>query len=91
VMLWAASSLRCARHSKNWACAPRVPRRVFKVLETWPTKADQCAYTYRKSEGINLSQLLAITDHFGGISKARAKELGYEVLQGEAWIERHSQ
>jgi glutamate dehydrogenase len=50
-------------------------------------QADQCAYTYRKSEGINLSQLLAITDHFGGISKAKAKELGYEVLPGEAWIE----
>ena len=27
------------------------------------------------------------TDHFGGISKAKAKELGYEVLPGEAWIE----
>jgi glutamate dehydrogenase (NAD(P)+) len=50
-------------------------------------QADQCAYTYRKSEGINLSQLLAITDHFGGISKAKAKELGYEALPGEAWIE----
>jgi len=50
-------------------------------------QADQCAYTYRKSEGINLSQLLLITDHFGGINKAKAKELGYEVLPGEAWIE----
>ena len=50
-------------------------------------QADQCAYTYRKSEGINLSQLLAITDHFGGINKAKAKELGYQVLPGEAWIE----
>jgi len=50
-------------------------------------QADQCAYTYRKSEGINLSQLLSITDHFGGINKTKAKELGYEMLPGEAWIE----
>lgn len=49
-------------------------------------QSDQCAYTYRKSEGINLSQLLSITDHFGGINKTKAKELGYEVLPGEEWI-----
>ena len=30
---------------------------------------------------------MSITDHFGGINKAKAKELGYEVLPGEAWIE----
>jgi glutamate dehydrogenase/leucine dehydrogenase len=59
---------------------------TVRALSCWD-QADQCAYTYRKSEGINLSQLLAITDHFGGISKAKAKELGYEVFPGEAWIE----
>jgi glutamate dehydrogenase len=63
----------------------RLGGRVISV-SCWD-QADQCAYTYRKSEGINLSQLLSITDHFGGINKAKAKELGYEVLRGEAWIE----
>ena len=29
----------------------------------------------------------SITDHFGGINKGKAKELGYEVLPGEAWLE----
>ena len=29
----------------------------------------------------------AITDRFGGIDKAKAKDLGYEVLPGDAWIE----
>jgi glutamate dehydrogenase (NAD(P)+) len=50
-------------------------------------QADQCAYTYRMRAGINLTQLLSITDHFGGIDKGKAKQLGYEVLPGEAWIE----
>lgn len=48
---------------------------------------DQCAYTYRKLSGIDEEQLLKITDKFGGINKAKAKELGYELLPGEAWIE----
>ena len=48
---------------------------------------DESAYTYRKRGGIDLGQLLSITDHFGGINKSKAKELGYEVLPGEAWLE----
>ena len=28
-----------------------------------------------------------ITDRFGGIDKAKAKDLGYEVLPGDAWID----
>jgi glutamate dehydrogenase len=50
-------------------------------------QADQCSYTYRKLDGIDLEQLLSITDRFGGINQAKAKELGYEILPGEAWIE----
>jgi len=50
-------------------------------------QADQCAYTYRKRDGIDLQQLSSITDHFGGINKHKAADLGYEVLSGDAWIE----
>lgn len=50
-------------------------------------QADQCAYTYRKRPGIDLPELLSITDRFGGINKNKAQELGYELLPGEAWIE----
>ena len=50
-------------------------------------QADQCSYTYRKREGVDLQQLLAITDRFGGINKSKAKEVGYEVLPGDVWIE----
>ena len=50
-------------------------------------QGDQCSYTYRKAGGIDLDQLLSITDHFGGIDKVKAQEFGYELLPGEAWIE----
>jgi glutamate dehydrogenase (NAD(P)+) len=48
---------------------------------------DQCSYTFKKESGINLRDLLKITDKFGGIEKEKAKELGYEVLDGGAWID----
>ncbi len=56
------------------------------AVSCWDQK-DQLSYTYRKLDGINLEQLLSITDKFGGIDKSKAKELGYEILPAEAWIE----
>jgi glutamate dehydrogenase len=50
-------------------------------------QSDQCSYTYRKLVGVDLQQLLSVTDRFGGINKAKAAGLGYEQLPGEAWIE----
>lgn len=55
-------------------------------VSSWDQE-DQTSYTFRKLSGIDLKQLLSITNRFGGIDKAKAKELGYEVLPGEAWIE----
>ncbi|MDA3862640.1 MAG: Glu/Leu/Phe/Val dehydrogenase [Deltaproteobacteria bacterium] len=48
---------------------------------------DQKSYTYRKTTGIVLDELRAITDRFGGINKAKALDMGYEALSGEAWLE----
>jgi len=48
---------------------------------------DQKSYSYYKKDGIDLPQLLSITDRFGGINQQKAKDLGYEVLTGEAWLE----
>jgi glutamate dehydrogenase len=50
-------------------------------------QADQTSYSFRKKNGVNLEELKSITDRFGGIDKGKAKELGYEVLPGDAWIE----
>jgi len=49
-------------------------------------QADQTAYSYRKSDGIDIDVLLQITDRFGGIQKDKAKDLGYEQLPGENWL-----
>lgn len=48
---------------------------------------DNTSYSFKKTEGINLDELLSITDKFGGIDKTKAKEIGYEVLPGDKWIE----
>jgi glutamate dehydrogenase (NAD(P)+) len=50
-------------------------------------QAEQTAYTYRRKSGVDLDEILSITDRFGGIDKAAAEDLGYEILPGDAWIE----
>jgi glutamate dehydrogenase (NAD(P)+) len=48
---------------------------------------DQKSYSFKNKDGINLSELLSITSPLGSIDKAKAKELGYEQLPGDAWLE----
>ena len=48
---------------------------------------DNTSYSFRKTNGIDLKELLSITDRFGGINKDKAKEKGYDILDGDAWIE----
>lgn len=50
-------------------------------------QTDQTSYSYRRASGIDLEELLRITDRFGGIDKDQARKIGYEVLPGDAWIE----
>jgi glutamate dehydrogenase len=50
-------------------------------------QTDNTSYSFRKINGIDLKELLSITDRFGGINKDKAKEKGYEILDGDAWIE----
>lgn len=50
-------------------------------------QGDQTSYTFLKKDGIDLRVLREITDKFGGIEKDKAKNLGYQVLPGDAWIE----
>ena len=55
-------------------------------VSSW-NQTEKRAYSYRKSSGIRLDELQAITDAFGGIDKTKAHELGYELLPGDAWLE----
>jgi glutamate dehydrogenase len=47
---------------------------------------DSTSYTYRRLSGIDLPELLKITDRFGGIDKNKAKKIGYEILPGDEWL-----
>jgi glutamate dehydrogenase len=55
-------------------------------VSSWDQQ-DQTSYSFKRTSGVDLKELLGITDKFGGIDKAKAKDLGYEVLDGDAWIE----
>jgi glutamate dehydrogenase len=63
----------------------RLGGRVVAV-SSWDQK-DQAAYTYKKASGLDLEALQAITDKFGGIDKGKARDIGCEVLPGNAWLE----
>ena len=55
-------------------------------VSSWDQQ-DQTSYSFKRASGVDLKELLSITDKFGGIDKAKAKDLDYEVLDGDAWIE----
>ena len=59
---------------------------TLTAVSSWHA-ADRCAYTYRKPSGIDPDALAQITDAFGSVDKDKAKDLGYEVLPGSAWLE----
>ena len=48
--------------------------------------SDNTTYTFRKASGCNVDELVSIKDSFGSIDCAKANDLGYEVLPGDAWI-----
>ncbi|MCL1913009.1 MAG: Glu/Leu/Phe/Val dehydrogenase [Eubacteriaceae bacterium] len=47
---------------------------------------DKKAYTYRKDGGCKFAELVSITDAYGSIDKEKALALGYEALDGDAWL-----
>jgi len=58
-------------------------------VSCWDQK-DQTAYSFVKKDGIDYNALRSITDRFGGIDKSKAKDLGYEILPGDAWLEQEA-
>jgi len=56
-------------------------------VSSWDQK-EQTTYAFFKDSGIDLEELKGITNRFGGIDKAKARELGYEVIPGDDWIDR---
>ena len=56
-------------------------------VSSW-NQTEQKSVSYHKAAGVDLGQLQAITDRFGGIDTGKAAALGYEILAGEAWLDR---
>ncbi|MFA7289709.1 MAG: Glu/Leu/Phe/Val dehydrogenase [Melioribacteraceae bacterium] len=55
-------------------------------VSSWDQE-DQTSYTFKKADGVDLDVLRSITNKFGGIDKDKAKEIGYEILGGDIWLE----
>jgi len=49
-------------------------------------REDRTAYTVSHKDGIDPRFLQSITDQYGSIDKAKAREAGYEIEDGDAWI-----
>src|SRR3990172_2529133 len=47
---------------------------------------DKASYTYFRPDGINPQFLQSITDQYGTIDKTKAKESGYLIEEGSAWL-----
>lgn len=58
------------------------------AISCWDNN-DKKAYTFVKSDGIDIDKLVQITDTYGTIDKEKVVKLGCEILDGEAWIEQN--
>jgi glutamate dehydrogenase (NAD(P)+) len=47
---------------------------------------DRVSYTVSHPDGVNARFLQSITDQYGTINKSKAREAGYVIEDGEAWI-----
>ena len=56
------------------------------AVSCWNNK-DKKPYTFKCKDGLDIEKLVEITDDFGSIDKDKAAGLGYEVLDGNAWLE----
>ena len=54
-------------------------------ISSW-NHEEQKSYAFRKAAGIDLQEILGVTDRFGEVQKEAAQDLGYEVLPGEEWL-----
>lgn len=58
---------------------------VVRCVSSWD-QAEQVSYAFRRHDGIDLEELAAVTDRYGGIDKDQARRLGYDVLPGDEWL-----
>lgn len=49
---------------------------------------DKTSYTFSHKDGVDPEFLQSITDQYGSIDKARARDAGYSIDPGDAWLSR---
>ncbi|MCG6950597.1 MAG: Glu/Leu/Phe/Val dehydrogenase [Acidobacteria bacterium] len=54
-------------------------------VSSWDPEAGAPA-AYRKADGIDLEELRQASDRLGNVNPSKARDLGYEVLEGDAWL-----
>ena len=60
---------------------------TVSAVSSWDLKEGR-AYTYARTGGVDVDQLLRITDEYGSIDMIGAIERGYQVLPADAWLAR---
>ena len=48
---------------------------------------DKKPYSYARASGVNIDELVGISDEFGTIDRIKALDLGYECLEEHGWID----
>jgi glutamate dehydrogenase (NAD(P)+) len=56
------------------------------VCVSYWDREDRTSYTVSKADGIDPHFLMSITDQYGTIDKNKAREAGYTIESGDAWI-----
>jgi glutamate dehydrogenase (NAD(P)+) len=55
-------------------------------VASWDPRVGEAA-AFRKADGVDLDELTRASDRLGNIEPNAARNLGYEVLEGDAWLE----
>ncbi len=56
------------------------------ICVSYYDREDKVSYTVSKADGIDPRFLMTITDQYGSIDKTKAREAGYVIEDGGAWI-----
>jgi len=56
------------------------------ICVSYYDREDKVSYTVSKTDGIDPRYLMTITDQYGSVDKAKAREAGYVIEDGGAWI-----
>ncbi len=56
------------------------------VCVSYWDRIDRASYTVSRPDGVNAQFLQTITDTYGTINKDKAREAGYKIEEGDAWI-----